>query len=80
MMFMNEAYSNLVKSEFYDNIRLSMHPSINNGQKYSFQMIPNAQHSAWHSVVVKENNFVTTMHKKDAILQRYQFNNTYYAK
>lgn len=80
MMFMNEAYSNLVKQEFSDNIRLSMHPSVNNGAKYSFQLIPNAMHSAWHSVVIKQDNFIQTMHKKDAIAQGFQLiNNQYYA-
>ena len=51
MMFRNEAYSKLVQSVFSDHIRLSMHPSINNGVKYSFQLIRSerAHYSAWHS-------------------------------
>jgi pyoverdine/dityrosine biosynthesis protein Dit1 len=69
MMFRNEAYSNLVRQEFSSMIRLSMHPSINNGAKYSFQLIPseNARHSAWHSVlVVDEKGELSTVHRKDA--------------
>lgn len=67
MMFRNEAYSNLVKEEFKNHIRLSMHPSVNNGAKYSFQLIPgNAKHSAWHSALVETNDGWVTMHRKDA--------------
>lgn len=70
MMLMNEAYSNLVKHEFSNNIRLSMHPSVNNGAKYSFQMIsPESKHSAWHStVLISKTNNITTTHKRDALL------------
>lgn len=69
MMFRNEAYSNLVRNEFSDCIRLSMHPSVNNGTKYSFQLIPSkeARHSAWHSaLVIKSDGTMATMHRKDA--------------
>lgn len=66
MMFRNEAYSNLVKEEFKDYVRLSMHPSINSGAKYSFQLIPGGTHSAWHCVIVVDNNKHITMHRKDA--------------
>lgn len=69
MMFRNEAYSNLVRQEFKSMIRLSMHPSVNNGAKYSFQLIhgANARHSAWHSALLleKDNSFAT-IHRKDA--------------
>jgi pyoverdine/dityrosine biosynthesis protein Dit1 len=85
MMLWNEAYSNLVKQEFSDMIRLSMHPSINNGAKYSFQLIPseNAHHSAWHcALVVGADGQLSTMHKKDAIAAGhelvYQDNRPYY--
>lgn len=74
MMLRNEAYSNLVKENFKDSIRLSMHPSVNNGTKYSFQLIPSAKakHSAWHAaLVVKKDGTIATMHRKDAELAGY---------
>lgn len=69
MMFRNEAYSNLVKSEFSNSIRLSMHPSVNSGAKYSFQLIPGSKvkHSAWHSAVYINGSNIETLHKKDAV-------------
>lgn len=75
MMRRNEAYSALIRSEFADHIRLSMHPSTNNGTKYSFQLVPspNAIHSPWHSALVIHNNGdLETMHKKDAIEAGYE--------
>ncbi len=74
MMLRNEAYSGLVRSNLSDHIRLSMHPSINNGVKYSFNLInsPLAHHSAWHCVVLSDNAPVQTMHKKDAIDSGYE--------
>ncbi len=87
MMLRNEAYSNLVKKEFSSYIRLSMHPSINNGNKYSFQLVrgENVIHSPWHSaLLVKANGAYTTIHKKDAIASNYQLiyenNQPYYFK
>lgn len=74
MMVRNEAYSNLVKNNFGNSVRLSMHPSVNNGAKYSFQLIPgNTRHSAWHSALVydKDNN-MSTMHRKDADAAGYE--------
>ncbi len=74
MMMRNEAWSNLVKAEFSDRIRLSMHPSINNGQKYSFKLIPgaNANHSAWHCTIFLNDKEVVTIHRKDAEAQGLQ--------
>lgn len=75
MMLRNEAYSAMIRQEFGDHIRLSMHPSINNGTKFSFQLIPslNAHHSPWHScLVVKQDGTMQTMHKKDAIEQGFE--------
>lgn len=70
MMVMNEAYSALIRDNFKDHIRLSMHPSVNSGAKYSFQLVPGKKirHSPWHSalVLLKDNSF-ETKHKKDAI-------------
>lgn len=69
MMFRNEAYSKLVQSEFSDHIRLSMHPSINNGTKFSFQLIrsEHAWTSAWHcALMIREDGEVETIHRKDA--------------
>lgn len=70
MMLRNEAYSKLVQSELSDHIRLSMHPSINNGTKFSFQLIrsPKAWTSAWHcAILVNTDGTIETIHKKDAI-------------
>lgn len=76
MMLYNEAWSNLVKEEFSSMIRLSMHPSINNGAKYSIKLLPGnkAHHSAWHSVVVlnQNTNEIQTLHKKDAVAAGYE--------
>lgn len=68
MMFRNEAYSKLVQKEFSDHIRLSMHPSINNGVKYSFQLIrsPKAYTSAWHCALAMVNGVYETIHRMDA--------------
>jgi pyoverdine/dityrosine biosynthesis protein Dit1 len=70
MMFRNEAYSALIKSEFPNYIRLSMHPSENNGTKYSFQLIPSpkAWTSPWHcAMLLNSEGIYETIHKKDAI-------------
>lgn len=74
MMLRNEAYSNLVKANFNDYIRLSMHPSVNNGEKYSFKLIPgeHTRHSAWHSAIAINNGEVTTMHRIDAVNQGFE--------
>lgn len=75
MMFRNEAFSNLVRNNFSSMIRLSMHPSVNNGNKYSFQLIPgvDVKHSAWHcSLIIDKSNNFSTMHKKDAIANGYE--------
>lgn len=71
MMMRNEAWSNLVKKEFSHKIRLSMHPSVNNGAKFSFKLIPGERthHSAWHSAVFMDGDEVVTIHKKDAEAQ-----------
>ena len=69
MMMRNEAYSNLVKKEFSSHIRLSMHPSINNGAKYSFQLIPGekAFRSPWHcALYIDQEGQYVTVHKKEA--------------
>lgn len=69
MMFRNEAYSRLIQSNFTDHIRLSMHPSVNNGTKYSFQLIPspNAHHSPWHAaLMINADGSMETIHRKDA--------------
>lgn len=68
MMVRNEAYGNLVSVEFADHIRLSMHPTVNNG-KYSFQLIPSpkAWTSPWHAaLVVGKDGMYETIHRKDA--------------
>lgn len=75
MMYRNEAYSQLVTSEFKSAIRLSMHPSQNNGNKYSFQLIPSpkAWTSPWHcALAVDSDGQFETIHRKDAIAAGYE--------
>lgn len=75
MMFRNEAYSHLVSQEFSTAIRLSMHPSTNNGAKYSFQLVPGpkSRFSPWHSaLLVSRNGEHETIHKKDAEAAGYE--------
>lgn len=74
MMLRNEAWSNLTREEFKSHIRLSMHPSVNSGAKYSFQLIdsPKAHHSAWHCTIAIDNGEIITMHKADAIAQGFE--------
>ena len=84
MMFRNESYSKLVQTEMSDHIRLSMHPSINNGTKFSFQLIrsPKVWTSAWHcAILITKDNEVATIHKKDAIASGFELvnnNNQFY--
>lgn len=77
VMLRNEAFDNMVRHVFKDHIRLSMHKSVNNGKKYSINLIdsPYAKHSAWHSAVVFDHDKVMTMHKKDAVNQGYELVN-----
>lgn len=74
MMLRNEAYSALIRSEFADSVRLSIHPSQNKGAKYSFQLIPspNAHHSPWHSALLVKDGQFETLHRKDAIEAGYE--------
>lgn len=76
MMMRNEAYSALVNDNFKDYVKLSMHPSENNGKKYSFQLIPglseNITQSPWHSSLLKDNNGFKTIHKKQALEAGYE--------
>lgn len=69
MMYRNEAYSRLAQKEFQGHIRLSMHNSINNGTKYSFQLIPGpkAWTSPWHCalLITKEGEYAT-VHRNTA--------------
>jgi pyoverdine/dityrosine biosynthesis protein Dit1 len=78
MMLRNEAYSNMIRTEFGDHVRLSMHPSVNNGTKFSFQLIPSpkAWTSPWHSALLVNNDGeLETIHKKDALEKGYQIVN-----
>lgn len=75
MMLRNEAYSALVNHEFSNAIRLSMHPSVNNGAKYSFQLIKgkSTRYSAWHcAIAVDEQGQIVTIHRKDAEAAGYE--------
>lgn len=80
MMLRNEAWSNLVNHEFSNSIRLSMHQTINDGKKFSFDLIEGAKHSPWHSVLVDDGGVITTMHKRDAIDQGFILNNNYFTR
>ena len=74
MMLRNEAYNQLVRKELNDHIRLSMHPSVNNGYKYSFKLIPgeHTQYSPWHCAIVMNGNEAVTMHRIDAVNAGYK--------
>lgn len=81
MMFRNEAFSKLVQTEMSDHIRLSMHPSVNNGTKFSFQLINSelAWTSAWHcALLITKDGKYATIHKKDAEAQGFELINNYY--
>ncbi len=68
MMLRNEAWSNVVNKEFSDRIRISMHPSVNSGSKYSFRLIPGERvhHSPWHCAIYLDGKEYVTIHKIDA--------------
>lgn len=71
MMLANEAFSAMVRANLSDKIRISMHQSVNNGNKFSFSLICGAgiRHSAWHSaILVKKDGSLETKHRKDAEL------------
>lgn len=75
MMVMNEAYSELIRHNFGDHIRLSMHNSVNNGNKYSFQLIPSpkAWTSPWHcALLIHKDGVLETIHRKDAVAAGYE--------
>lgn len=74
MMHRNEAYSGLVREEFKSDIRLSMHPSVNNGNKYSFQLIHSnrAWTSPWHCALLIDKGEFATVHRKDAEAAGYE--------
>lgn len=84
MMARNEAWSNLVSNDFKNYIRLSMHPSVNNGKKYSFQLIPghDNRYSPWHCAIWLRDDEAVTIHRKDAELKGlqlvYKDNRPYY--
>lgn len=77
MMMRNEAYSGLIREEFKSDIRLSMHPSVNNGTKYSFQLIHSdkAWTSPWHCALLIDNGEFVTIHRKDAEAAGYELIN-----
>lgn len=74
MMLRNEAYNSLIRHELPNHIRLSMHPSVNNGYKYGFKLIPGNQikHSPWHCSIVMDGTEAITMHRKDAEAAGYE--------
>lgn len=74
-MLRNEAYSALIRHEFPDAVRISMHKSVNNGAKYSIQLIrsPLAYHSAWHcAVALHSDGTIETVHRIDADAKGYE--------
>jgi L-tyrosine isonitrile synthase len=50
---LSEAYTSLIRATFKDSIRLSCHPSVNDGTKYSWRFIPgdDTWASPWHNVL-----------------------------
>lgn len=69
-MMRNQAYTNLLNYEFKDYIRLSMHKSINNGDKFSFRLIPGSKiwTSPWHcAILIDKDGEYATIHRKDAV-------------
>lgn len=76
MMRRNQAYSALMNSHFSDMIRISMHPSVNNGKKYSWNLYPTdaqlVHHSPWHSALLRRaDGKLETIHRKDAEMAGY---------
>lgn len=72
MMFRNEAYSALIRENFADHIRLSMHNSTNDGTKFSFKLIPGTPDKIWTSpwhcaLLIDEVGDYVTIHRGAAI-------------
>lgn len=80
MMMRNESWSRFVSKEFASNIRLSMHHTINDGAKFSFDLIKDAKHSPWHGVLVKDQDRTFTLHKAEAIEQGYILNKDHFIR
>lgn len=81
MMYRNEAFSKMVQTEMSDHIRLSMHPSVNNGTKFSFQLINSelAWTSAWHcALLITKDGKYATIHRKDAEERGFELVNNFY--
>ncbi len=77
MMFRNEAYSAMVQDHFHDHIRLSMHNSTNDGEKFSIKLIQGKyKYSPWHScvAVLKDGQF-ETVHRAEGIERGYEIVN-----
>lgn len=66
MMIRNEAYSNLIDKEFSDSIRVSIHPSTNNGHKYSINLVScsDGWSSPWH------RSLAVTRDRKKLLIKR----------
>lgn len=79
-MLRNQAYTDLMSAEFPNAIRISMHPSINDGSKYSIQLLPGTKEkvcfSAWHcAILIDKQGDIQTVHRKDAELAGYKMIN-----
>ncbi|PIN79939.1 hypothetical protein COV13_04440 [Candidatus Woesearchaeota archaeon CG10_big_fil_rev_8_21_14_0_10_32_9] len=66
MIIRGEAYTKLIKANFPDSIRLSCHPSTNEGTKYSWRFVEDVTVSAspWHNVLCAYENGSRTFKKK----------------
>jgi len=66
MIIRSEAYTKLIKANFPDSIRLSCHPSTNEGTKYSWRFVDGVTVSAspWHNVLCVYENGLRTFKKK----------------
>lgn len=66
MMRRSEAYTGLINAEFSNSIRISCHPSINDGRKFSWRFVDgiNVSASPWHNTLCVYKDGSMTYKKK----------------
>lgn len=64
----SHAWSELIKSEFPNSLRLSIHPQTCDSNKLAYQLVENSSRWAtpWHNVVVLQHGRVTLMKNREA--------------
>lgn len=64
----SHAWSELIKDEYPNSLRLSIHPQTCDSNKLAYQLVENSQRWAtpWHNVVVLQHGRVTLMKNKEA--------------